>query len=69
MERAGVPRKVGMQISGHKTEAVYLRYAIASTRDVREAGVKLDRFFEEQRTSTKTTTLGSPEDIQRRVTH
>lgn len=65
MERAGIPRKVAMQISGHKTEAVYQRYAIVSARDVREAGAKLDRFFEEQRT----TTVGSAEETQRRVTH
>jgi len=42
-----------MQISGHKTEAVYQRYAIVSARDVREAGAKLDRFFDEQRTTTR----------------
>jgi integrase len=48
MERAGIPRKVAMQISGHKTEAIYQRYAIVSARDVREAGARLDRFFEQQ---------------------
>jgi integrase len=69
MERAGIPRSVAMKISGHKTEAVYQRYAIVSARDMREAGAKLNRFFEEQRTTAKTTTLGSLEDTKSRVTH
>ncbi len=29
-----------MQISGHKTEAIYRRSAIVNTRDVRDAGIK-----------------------------
>jgi len=69
MERAGIPRKVAMQISGHRTEAVYQRYAIVSARDVREAGAKLERFLEVQRTTTKTTTPGNIEDRRRQVTH
>jgi len=28
MERAGLSRSVAMQLTGHKTEAVYRRYAI-----------------------------------------
>ncbi len=37
MTRAGVPRKVAMQISGHKTESVFERYHIVETSDVRHA--------------------------------
>ena len=36
MERAGLSRSVVMQLTGHKTEAVYRRYAITSEADVRE---------------------------------
>ena len=36
MERAGLSRSVAMQWTGHKTEAVYRRYAIPSERDLRE---------------------------------
>ena len=40
MERAGLSRSVAMQLTGHKTEAVYRRYAITSEADLRE-GVSL----------------------------
>ena len=36
MERAGLSRSVAMQLTGHKTEAVYRRYAITSEADLRE---------------------------------
>ena len=41
LERAGVPRSVAMQLTGHKTEAVYRRYAIVAESDLREGVVKL----------------------------
>lgn len=41
MEQAGVPRSVAMKISGHKTEAVYRRYAIVSAADLRQAASRL----------------------------
>ena len=39
LERAGVPRSVAMKLTGHRTEAVYRRYAIVSPADLR-AGVE-----------------------------
>jgi integrase len=42
LERAGVPRKVAMQMVGHKTEAIYRRYHIVTSSDLHNAAAKLD---------------------------
>ena len=42
LERAGVPRSVAMKLTGHRTESVYRRYAIADDRDLRVAVERLD---------------------------
>jgi integrase len=42
LELAGVPRSVAMKLTGHLTESVYRRYAIADQRDLRVAVEKLD---------------------------
>jgi len=41
LEAAGVSRSVAMKITGHKTEAVYRRYAIVSDADLAQAAQKL----------------------------
>jgi hypothetical protein len=50
LERASVPRSWAMSLTGHKTEAVYRRYAIVSEADLFEAGRRLTA----QRTQTRT---------------
>jgi hypothetical protein len=42
MERAGLSRSVAMQLTGHKTEAVYRRYAMTSEADLREGVDRLN---------------------------
>jgi integrase len=41
LEPAGVPRSVAMKLTGHKTEAVYRRYAIVCEADLTEGLEKL----------------------------
>ena len=41
LERVGISRSVAMKLTGHKTEAVYRRYASVAESDLREAGTKL----------------------------
>jgi integrase len=42
LERAGVPRSTAMRMVGHKTEAIYRRYAIVDEAMLREGAVKLE---------------------------
>ncbi len=53
LERAGVSRSVATAITGHRTEAVYRRYAIVSSGDLADAARKLQAM-----TGTITGTIG-----------
>ena len=46
--RAGVARSTAMQMSGHKTESIYRRYAIQDETTLREGSQKIDAWTEQQ---------------------
>ena len=56
---AGVPEKVCMSISGHKTRAIFDRYHIVNDKDRANAARKLEVFFKDQPTAENGHKMGT----------
>jgi integrase len=66
--RAGVPERVAMMITGHKTRDVFDRYNIVSAGDLKEAARRVDAMVPGQ-TVTSSVTIVSPERGEQQLTH
>lgn len=69
MSREGIPEKVGMLISGHKTDSVYRRYNIVDMEVLKTATTKIEehqRKIVEAENSHRTAIVGTEDGANRR---
>lgn len=62
MVRSGVPERVAMMVSGHKTRSVFDRYNIVNDADLKLAAHRQEIYLKNQSTGT---VLGTIEDFQK----
>jgi len=64
MDRAGVPRQVAKQITGHKTDSMYNRYNIVNEKDVREGMLQAQAYVANLGHNTDKQTLQENPSLQ-----
>lgn len=67
LERAGIARSAAMKMVGHKTESVYRRYAIADSKVLEEAAVKLPALQASEVAETRKAATAAESDVPLKV--